>query len=102
MNRIIFALAILGCGAVSYAELLQCTLTAHHGAEETKRSHRGHVVVTNTGYSCDGSYDASGLLKVYMYEPGETDDGDATKTQTFDSEAVVVQGDGSCSCMVDD
>lgn len=99
MKQLLFALTILGSATFAQAVDLQCTLFVD-GDTEVSTSTGPVATVSLHGFYCAGSTNGSYTV-AHLYEPGETDDDDATKRHALDGQAAVIDFDDTqCSCEV--
>lgn len=99
MKQIALIFCVLTFSVASFADFFSCELrvngTMSVGYAESRP---GTVLVENQGYYCSASH-SGGNTRVHLYEPGETDDDDATKGYGERGDAVEVKnGPAVCMC----
>lgn len=99
MKQIAIILCVFGFSNSSFADTFSCELRVNGkmtvGYAESRP---GTVLIENQGYYCSASH-SGGNSRVHLYEPGETDDDDATKGSGERGDAVEVKnGPAVCMC----
>lgn len=99
MKQIAVLFCVIGFSIVSFADDFSCELRVNGTTKIGYADSRpGTVLIENQGYYCSASH-AGGNSRVHLYEPGETDDDDATKGGGERGESVEVKnGPAICMC----
>lgn len=99
MKQLLFVLTILGSATFAHAVDLKCTLFVD-GDTAVSTSKGSVATVSLKGFYCAGSTNGSYTV-AHLYEPGESDDDDATKRHALDGQPAVIDFDDvQCSCEV--